>query len=97
MCVWSCPYGAPQYIESAGKAGKCDLCADLLDKGEEPACVSSCLMRALQFGDIEELRQKYGQTRDVEGLPESDMTSPSVVIKPNVWALLPRERGPENG
>jgi anaerobic dimethyl sulfoxide reductase subunit B (iron-sulfur subunit) len=88
LCTWSCPYNAPQYRKQAGKVGKCDFCVDLLDKGEEPACVSACLMRALQFGDIEELKKKYGGTADVRGLPNSTTTSPSISIKPSTHAKL---------
>lgn len=80
LCTWSCPYGAPQYLEEEGKAGKCDMCADLLDKGEEAICVSACLMRALHIGEIEELRQKYGKVADVNGLPDSGITQPNLVI-----------------
>jgi len=92
MCVWSCPYGAPQYNKKAGKVGKCDSCVDLRANGEQPACVSSCLMRALQFGDIEEFRQKYGGTVDIKGLPESGITSPNTVITPNQYALSVNRR-----
>ena len=37
----------------------CNLCADLREIGEEPACVASCPMRALEFGDIDELCAKH--------------------------------------
>ncbi|WP_434510293.1 DMSO/selenate family reductase complex B subunit [Desulfitobacterium sp. AusDCA] len=87
LCTWSCPYGAPQYIEKLGKVGKCTLCADLLDKGEQPACVAACQMRALQFGDIEELRKKYGDNADIKPLPDSSMTHPSLTIKANKEAM----------
>ncbi|HZK85291.1 MAG TPA: DMSO/selenate family reductase complex B subunit [Desulfosporosinus sp.] len=87
LCTWSCPYGAPKYIEKEGKAGKCNMCVDLLDMGEEPACVTACQMRALQFGDIEELRKKYKGTADIKGLPDSEITHPSIVITPNKEAL----------
>ena len=86
MCLWSCPYGAPQYNEKTGKVGKCDGCAALTAQGENPACVDACLMRCLQFGDIEELRKKYGANADVKGLPASATTSPSLVIKPSPQA-----------
>lgn len=80
LCTWSCPYGAPQYLEKEGKVGKCDLCADLLDKGEDPACVASCVMRALHVGEIEELRKTYGGTADLKGMPDSNLTKPSITI-----------------
>ncbi len=79
-CMWSCPYGAIQYIEKEGRVGKCDGCADLVDQGQNPACVDACPMRALAFGDIEELRRKYGDNARVKGLPDPDLTHPSVTI-----------------
>lgn len=81
MCLWSCPYGRPQYLEEQGKSGKCDGCADLIDQGQNPACVDSCPMRAIEFGEIEELRQKYGKNADLNGLPSSNTTKPNMVIK----------------
>lgn len=88
LCTWSCPYGAPQYIEKEGKVGKCNLCADLVDKGEKPACVASCVMRAIQFGELDELRKEYGGTADVKGLPSSNLTHPSILITPKKEASL---------
>ena len=86
-CVKTCPYKAPQYIKKERKAGKCDLCADLTAKGENPACVDACLMRSLQYGDIQSLRKKYGGTAVVKGLPDAKATSPALTIKPDKHAL----------
>lgn len=80
MCVESCPYGAPQFIPELNVVGKCSFCKTLVDQGEEPACVASCPARALEWGDIDELREKYGTNADVEGVPSSEQTNPSVVI-----------------
>lgn len=82
LCTWSCPYGAPKYIEKAGKVGKCDFCADLLAKGENPACVDACLMRTLQYGEIDELRKQHGDLADLKMLPDSGTTKPSLVLTP---------------
>lgn len=87
LCTWSCPYSAPQYIEKEGKVGKCDLCADLIDKGETPVCVASCVMRAIDYGEIEELRQRYVGMADIKGLPDFEITYPAVVIKPKKEAI----------
>lgn len=86
-CTWACPYGAPQYIEEANRIGKCDGCANLVDQGKNPACVDACGMRVLEFGEVEALRKKYGDTANVIFLPDSGITSPSLVIKANVQAL----------
>lgn len=80
-CEWNCPYGAPQYDAAAGKMTKCDTCIDLREHGEEPACVTSCIMRVIEFGPIEELRAKHGTVSDHKGLPSSKLTKPNLVIK----------------
>lgn len=82
-CDWACPYGAPQFNETNGKMTKCNFCEDLLANGEPPACVAACPVRALDFGDIGELRAKYGNTAAIEPLPEANITFPSLVITPN--------------
>src|SRR5690554_4063714 len=82
-CEWNCPYGAPQYNEEAGRMTKCDTCIDLREQGEDPVCVSSCIMRAIEFGPIDELRAKYGDNADIKGLPSSSITNPNLVIDLN--------------
>jgi anaerobic dimethyl sulfoxide reductase subunit B (iron-sulfur subunit) len=82
-CEWCCPYGAPQFNDDTGKMMKCDFCADLLDAGEEPFCTSACVMRALEFGPIDELRAKYGSIDAIEPMPPSDITGPCIVITPH--------------
>lgn len=82
-CEWACPYGAPQYNESAGQMTKCDFCIDLLEKGEEPFCTASCPMRALEFGELDELRAKYGNMASIEPLPVARITDPALVITPH--------------
>jgi anaerobic dimethyl sulfoxide reductase subunit B (iron-sulfur subunit) len=86
-CEWSCPYGAPQYDEEAGTVTKCDGCYDLVERGETPYCAAACVMRALEFGPIDELREKYGEEADIEPLPSADITRPSIVITPHRHAV----------
>jgi anaerobic dimethyl sulfoxide reductase subunit B (iron-sulfur subunit) len=82
-CEWSCPYGAPQFDEAAGVMTKCDFCQDLQAAGGNPACVDACVMRALEFGDLEELRAKYGDLASVEPLPQANITHPAFVMTPH--------------
>ncbi|MBO4352864.1 MAG: hypothetical protein J5818_05165 [Eggerthellaceae bacterium] len=49
----------PRIYHISLPAQGCDLCKSLRDIDEEPACVVSCPMRAIEFGDIEELRAKH--------------------------------------
>lgn len=57
-CVHNCPYGAPFLDTYTGYARKCDSCIERRKNGQQPACVESCPMRALHFGDIEELEKR---------------------------------------
>lgn len=81
-CTWNCPYGAPQYNELIGKTGKCDLCQDRIASGENPVCVDACPLRAIHFGDIDELRAEYGDV-GIELIGDEKNTSPNIVIKPH--------------
>ncbi|MFA9440311.1 DMSO/selenate family reductase complex B subunit [Uliginosibacterium sp. sgz301328] len=80
-CAWSCPYGAPQMNEEIGRMSKCDLCLDLREQGQDPACVAACPLHAIQYGPIDELRAKYGDVCDARGLPSSEITQPNLVIR----------------
>jgi anaerobic dimethyl sulfoxide reductase subunit B (iron-sulfur subunit) len=86
-CVMSCPYGAPQYDPKKGKTGKCDFCRHLLAQGKPPACVAACPTRVLHYGQLSELQQQYGSTRQVKGMPSPQRTNPSLVITPHRDAI----------
>ncbi|WP_042349441.1 4Fe-4S dicluster domain-containing protein [Bacillus massiliigorillae] len=87
-CVWNCPYGVPQYMEEEGKVSKCNMCKDLTDKGQNPACVDACIMRALEWGDLDELKKKHPDAvSDLPILASSKITHPSVLVEPKACAL----------
>ncbi|WP_418941250.1 DMSO/selenate family reductase complex B subunit [Parasutterella excrementihominis] len=81
-CAQACPYGAPVLNETEHKMHKCDACADRLAQGLLPICVEACPQRAIEFGEISELRKKYGNNADIAPLPSSSLTKPSLVIRP---------------
>ena len=62
---------------------KCDFCQDLQAHGQNPVCVDACVMRALDFGELDELRAKYGDIQAVDPLPQSEITQPSFVMTPH--------------
>lgn len=57
-CLKECEYHAIYYDKVKKKAGKCDFCLDLLEKGEGPVCVTACPLRVLDWGEVEELERK---------------------------------------
>ncbi len=94
-CSWACPYGAPQYNEQAGKMSKCNFCYDYLDQGKPPACVASCPMRVLDFGEMIDLTTQQDQVAGIYPLPEASLTRPSLIITPHKDAQ-PSEPRPLN-
>ncbi len=81
-CWQACPYGAPQFDgDGPGKMSKCNMCIERLEQGLKPICVLSCSMRALEFGLLEELENKYGNLKRLEDMPKESITEPSVVFK----------------
>ena len=79
-CMAACPYGVPYLSAESGVARKCDFCMDYIDNGEDPACVASCPLRCLHYGEYEELKSTYGEINQVEPLPRDTSTDPSVVF-----------------
>lgn len=82
-CFDACPYGAPKFAsdEPGTKMSKCTMCVDRLENGDMPVCVNACPMRALDFGPIEELVEKYGACQQLPEMPAPGMTHPNWVAK----------------
>jgi len=78
-CVPACPFGVidkrhlprqdPPVLplltkEEDGRAWKCTLCYDRLKGGHEPACAKACPTESIQFGPLDELRDRAEQRRE---------------------------------
>lgn len=88
MCVNSCPYGVPKFDEELSISRKCDSCIELRANGEQPACVASCVMRALEFGPLDELVAAHPDAVDqIAVMPDASETGPSVRILVRAAAL----------
>ena len=82
-CWRACPYGAPQFESNErAKMSKCNMCIGRLEQGDKPICVLSCSLRALEFGPMNELREKYGDPIQMEEMPKNSLTRPAAVWKP---------------
>jgi formate dehydrogenase iron-sulfur subunit len=60
-CVSACPFGVIGRRESDGGAHKCTLCYDRLGDGLTPACAKACPTESIQFGPLDELRDRAEQ------------------------------------
>ncbi|MGH3424089.1 MAG: 4Fe-4S dicluster domain-containing protein [Nocardioidaceae bacterium] len=57
-CIPACPYGVIDQRKDDGRAYKCTLCYDRLKVGEQPACAKACPTESIQFGEVDELRER---------------------------------------
>jgi formate dehydrogenase iron-sulfur subunit len=63
-CIPACPYGVidrrdgPAGDPAVGIAQKCTLCYDRLKGDLEPACAKACPTKSIQFGELDELRER---------------------------------------
>jgi formate dehydrogenase iron-sulfur subunit len=69
-CVPACPFGVldqrhlpgsdPSRVrpKEDGRVWKCTLCYDRLKGGHEPACAKACPTDSIQFGELDELRER---------------------------------------
>ena len=64
-CVPACPYGVIDrrigekgVTKNVGIAQKCTLCYDRIGEGLEPACAKACPTKSIQYGDLDELRER---------------------------------------
>ncbi len=76
-CRDACPWGIPQrqagvgiYLKIAPKLGgggamfKCDMCKDLLEAGQKPACQTSCPKDALIFDDKDKILAQVKRAKE---------------------------------
>jgi formate dehydrogenase iron-sulfur subunit len=77
-CVPACPYGVierregPEGTKNGGVAQKCTLCYDRLGAGKTPACAQACPTESIQFGDVDELRERA--ERRIQKLHDAGVT-----------------------
>ncbi len=60
-CIPACPFGVIGQREDDGRAWKCTMCYDRLGAGMDPACAKACPTESIQFGRLDELRDRAGE------------------------------------
>jgi len=57
-CVPACPFGVLDQREGDGRVWKCTMCYDRQKDGLEPACAQACPTDSIQYGPLDELRER---------------------------------------
>jgi formate dehydrogenase iron-sulfur subunit len=60
-CIPACPFGVIDRREDDGRAFKCTLCYDRIGVGLEPACAKACPTDSIQFGELDDLRDRAAE------------------------------------
>lgn len=82
-CKNACPYEIPQFGEEENpRMQKCHFCLERWEQGKKPVCVDACPVRALDARPLEELMKIYEGSREANGFKYSEITKPSLIIKP---------------
>jgi formate dehydrogenase iron-sulfur subunit len=63
-CIPACPYGVIDQRKGDGRAWKCTLCYDRLGADMTPACAQACPTQSIQFGPLDELRERAAARLD---------------------------------
>lgn len=73
-CYEACPYDVPRYTSEG--MDKCDCCLTAgLPAGSEPYCVQACIFDALNWGKINEMKEKFP-----DAIPIGEPGNPSVLV-----------------
>jgi formate dehydrogenase iron-sulfur subunit len=75
-CVPACPYGVIEQRKDDGRAFKCTMCYDRLGAGQELACAKACPTESIQFGPLDELRERAAARVEAlheEGVPAAQL------------------------
>ncbi len=57
-CIVACPFGVVDRRPGDGRAFKCTFCYDRQKAGLKPACATACPTESIQFGDLDDLRER---------------------------------------
>ena len=57
-CIAACPFGVIHMSPAKHVAQKCTFCYDRLQNGLSPACAQACPTQSIQFGPLDELKQR---------------------------------------
>ena len=84
-CLKACPYDAPQFSAEVGaKMHKCNYCLDRFVEGRLPICVEACRTHAIDAGNLDDLKRKYGDIKETTNFIYSKRTKPAITFKPKL-------------
>jgi len=80
-CIAACPYDARLIMHPEGYIDKCTFCHHRVEKGQDPACVSTCPTECMHFGILNDPGSKVSlllKTRNYKALMTETGNEPNV-------------------
>jgi formate dehydrogenase iron-sulfur subunit len=90
-CIVSCPFGVVAKNEEDGRAFKCTFCYDRQKVGLKPACAQACPTESIQFGEINQLRDKAQERLHVlkeRGMHDATLYDPAHTSVGGIHAMF---------
>ena len=89
-CISACPYGARHADARQGIVEKCNFCAPYVARGEQPACVTTCLAECRHFGDLDDPGGEL--VKLIRAREAAPLTTAKLQIGPKVYYAPPEAR-----
>lgn len=98
-CIASCPYDA-RFVNPVRKVvEKCTFCVHRVERGQQPACVETCMTKARTFGDMNDPQSEVSKliaTNPVSPFKPDSGTEPQVFyIFPDQFVMDRRGTDPQ--
>ena len=87
FCVMACPYGVRYLNKEERVVEKCTMCAQLVQQGKDPMCVSGCVGQARTFGDLNDPNSAVSKKLAAAG-PNNVHSLPDVGNHPSFKYIL---------
>ncbi len=83
-CIAACPYDARYTDPKTGVVDKCTFCSHRVEKGQLPACATTCVGRSRIFGDLDD---PNSEVRRLLAEHPSEVLLKSAGTKPRVFYI----------
>ena len=84
-CIAACPYVARLIMHPGGYIDKCTFCHHRVEKGLDPACVSTCPTHCMYFGLLDDPSSNVSELLRTR---EYKVLAPETGNQPNVYYLI---------
>ena len=84
-CIAACPYDARLIMHPGGYIDKCTFCSHRVEKGLDPACVSTCPTHCMHFGLLDDPSSNVSELLRTR---EYKVLAPETGNQPNVYYLI---------